>query len=67
MITPDTGATALGVTASYVFWRWLKKPGWPLALGAGLALGLALLTKTTWIILFALAGIVARVAGEPGA
>ena len=54
MITPDTGATALGVTAAYVFWKWLKQPGWLLALGAGLALGLALLTKTTWVILFAL-------------
>ncbi len=48
------GATAFGVTAAYVFWKWLRRPGWPLALGAGLALGLALLTKTTWIILFGL-------------
>ena len=54
MITPDMGATALGVTATYVFWKWLKRPGWMLALAAGMALGLALLTKTTWIILFAL-------------
>ena len=35
MITPDTGATALGVTAAYVFWKWLRRPGWVLALGAG--------------------------------
>ncbi len=54
MITPDMGATALGVTAAYAFWKWLKRPGWMLALAAGLALGLALLTKTTWIILFGL-------------
>jgi len=54
MITPDTGATALGLTAAYVFWKWLKAPGWPVALGAGLMLGLALLTKATWIILFGL-------------
>jgi Dolichyl-phosphate-mannose-protein mannosyltransferase len=54
MITPDMGAAALGVAAWYVFWRWLKRPGWLLALGAGAVLGLALLTKTTWIILFAL-------------
>ncbi len=54
MITPDMGATAFGVTAAYVFWRWLKRPGWMLALAAGVALGLALLTKTTWIILFGL-------------
>ena len=54
MITPDTGATAFGLTAAYIFWKWLKTPGWPLALLPGLALGLAVLTKTTWIILFAL-------------
>ena len=54
MITPDTGATALGVTAAYVFWKWLRRPGWPLAVAAGVVLGLTLLTKTTWIILFAL-------------
>ncbi len=54
MITPDMGATALGATAAYVYWKWLKRPGWWLALAAGLALGLAQLTKTTWIILFAL-------------
>jgi hypothetical protein len=54
MITPDMGATALGVTAAYVFWKWLRAPGWPLALAAGFALGLTLLTKTTWILLFAL-------------
>ncbi len=54
MITPDVGAAALGVTASYVFWRWLKSPGWKPALVAGLVLGLAELTKTSWIVLFAL-------------
>jgi hypothetical protein len=54
MITPDMGATALGVTAAYVFWKWLKQPTWLLALASGLTLGLALLTKATWIILFGL-------------
>jgi hypothetical protein len=54
MITPDMGATALGATAAYVFWKWLKQPSWPLALASGLTLGLALLTKATWIILFGL-------------
>ena len=51
MITPDMGATALGLTAVYVFWKWLNRPGWLLALGAGLALGLALLTKSTCIFI----------------
>jgi 4-amino-4-deoxy-L-arabinose transferase-like glycosyltransferase len=54
LITPDVPAAALGVTACYFFWRWLKAPGWPAALVAGLTLGLAELTKSTWIILFAL-------------
>ena len=54
MITPDMGATALGVTAAYAFWRWLKRPGGEAVLAAGLVLGLTLLTKTTWIILFGL-------------
>jgi 4-amino-4-deoxy-L-arabinose transferase-like glycosyltransferase len=54
MITPDMGATALGVTAAYVFWKWLKQPSWRLCVASGLTLGLALLTKATWIILFGL-------------
>lgn len=54
MITPDMGATALGVTAGYCFWKWLRQPHWGTAALAGLALGLAELTKTTWVLLFAL-------------
>jgi 4-amino-4-deoxy-L-arabinose transferase-like glycosyltransferase len=54
MITPDMGATALGVTAGYVFWKWLKEPHWGFAALAGLALGYAELTKMTWVLLFGL-------------
>ncbi len=54
LITPDLGATALGVTAGYLFWRWLKRPVWPLALASGAALGLAELAKATWVILYGL-------------
>ncbi len=54
LMTPDAGATALGLSANYVFWKWLKFPGWRLALSAGLLLGLTELTKTTWIVLFVL-------------
>jgi hypothetical protein len=54
MITPDAGAAALGVAAGYLFWRWLKEPHWSSALFAGLGLGAAELTKSTWIVLFAL-------------
>ena len=54
MITPDAGATAFGVTAAYFFWKWLKEPSWELAFGTGLALGVAELSKTSWILFFAL-------------
>jgi hypothetical protein len=54
LITPDVGATALGLMGAYAFWTWLKSPNWPHAATAGLALGLAELTKATWIILFVL-------------
>lgn len=54
LITPDVGGTSLGVAASYAFWRWLRCPQWSTAFVAGLMLGLAELTKTTWIVLFVL-------------
>lgn len=54
MLTPDVGATTLGVAASYCYWRWLKAPTWFGAFTSGMALGLAELTKSTWIILFGL-------------
>ncbi len=54
LITPDTGAATMGVTAAYGFWRWLKTPTWDWTCGAGLLLGLAELTKTTWIVLLPL-------------
>jgi len=54
MITPDVGATTLGLAACYAFWHWLKGPNWPRTLTAGTVLGLAELTKMTWVVLFAL-------------
>ena len=54
LITPDVSATALGVLAGYLFWRWLKQPAWSTALAAGLALGLVELTKFTFVVLFPL-------------
>jgi len=53
-ITPDMGSAAFGVLASWRFWRWLKQPSWKNAAIAGFTLGIAELTKTTWIILFGL-------------
>lgn len=50
-ICPDAGAAAVGGAAAYLYWRWLDGPTWSRALAAGAVLGLALLTKTTWVIL----------------
>ncbi len=52
-ICPDAAAASLGVAAGYFFWHWLKRPDKFSALLAGIGLGLALLTKMTWLILFA--------------
>ncbi|HZL37397.1 MAG TPA: hypothetical protein VFC78_18915, partial [Tepidisphaeraceae bacterium] len=54
LITPDMGATALGLAAAYAFWRWLCAPSVARMIIAGLVMGLAELCKTTWIILFLL-------------
>jgi dolichyl-phosphate-mannose-protein mannosyltransferase len=54
LITPDMGATSLGLFANYVFWLWLRQPGWSRSILVGIVLGLALLTKLTWIILLPL-------------
>jgi 4-amino-4-deoxy-L-arabinose transferase-like glycosyltransferase len=54
LITPDAGAAALGVAAAYLFWKWLQRPAWRRAAAAGAVLGLAQLTKTTWLFLFGL-------------
>ena len=54
LITPDVGATSTGLCASYAFWRWLRCPtiGW--AVAAGMLLGVAQLTKLTWVVLLVL-------------
>lgn len=54
LVTPDAAATAFGVGAGYVFWRWLKVPTWGRAGAAGLLLGLAQLSKMSWLLLFGL-------------
>lgn len=51
LIQPDLGAAAVGLAACYLFWRWLKRPGLGTAAAAGIVLGLAELTKFTWLIL----------------
>ncbi|MDQ3331752.1 MAG: glycosyltransferase family 39 protein [Planctomycetota bacterium] len=54
LITPDAAATAFGIGAGYAFWRWLKTPTWDRAGLAGLLLGLAQLSKMSWLFLFGL-------------
>lgn len=54
LITPDAAATALGLAASYLFWRFLRGPTWGKAVCAGLALGVAELAKTTLVLFFVL-------------
>jgi hypothetical protein len=54
LITTDVGATALGFAATYLFWLYLQKPTWLRASAAGVALGLAELSKYSMLLLYAL-------------
>ncbi|MEZ6128057.1 MAG: phospholipid carrier-dependent glycosyltransferase [Planctomycetaceae bacterium] len=54
LITPDCAATTFGLGAGWLFWRWLKQPSWGRVLAAGVLLGLAELSKMTWVILYGL-------------
>ena len=58
LIATDAQGATLGVAVLYLFWRWLHQPTWTGAVGVGVVLGLAELTRTTWIILYALFPIV---------
>lgn len=51
LVMPDVPAAAVGVFAAYRFNRWLRETSWARALQAGVSLGLALLCKTTLLIL----------------
>ena len=53
-ITPDAAASAFGILATWRFWKWLREPSWGNVGLAGLGLGLAVLVKSTWIVLFVL-------------
>ncbi len=54
LITPDVGATGVGIAASYVFRKWLTRRTMVWAVFSGAMLGLALLTKFTWLFLLGL-------------
>lgn len=51
LITPDIAAAATGLLASYLFSVWLKTRAWKFCIASGVFLGVALLTKLTWIVL----------------
>jgi len=52
LISPDVASAAIGIAAFYAFRHWLLIPSWSQALITGVALGQALSTKTSWIVLF---------------
>jgi hypothetical protein len=54
LVTTDVGATAIGVGATYLFWRYLHQPTWRRAFAAGLALGVAQLAKFSLLLLYGL-------------
>lgn len=54
LITNDVPATATGLVASFAFVKWMASQSSDAAVLAGLALAAAVLTKMTWLFLFAL-------------
>ncbi|MFO1044986.1 MAG: glycosyltransferase family 39 protein [Planctomycetaceae bacterium] len=53
-ICPDAAASATGAIAAYAFWKWLRQPNWRRSFLAGICLGIAQLSKLSWIILIPL-------------
>ncbi len=51
LVTPDVACTSLALCASYTFWHWLQRQTWSQAIIAGLAFGIAQLTRTTLLVL----------------
>lgn len=54
VVMPDLPAAACGIFAMYQYWRWLRAGSWRRAYWSGFSLGLALLTKLTWVMLIVL-------------
>ena len=52
VVTPDIPASVAGLAATYAFWKYLRRPGWSLALLSGLLLGIAQLTKFSMLALY---------------
>jgi hypothetical protein len=54
LITPDSGATCIGLAFWYSYWRWQRSPNWLGILVLAVLLGLAVLAKTTWLVAYPL-------------
>ncbi len=70
LITPDVSAASFGVLATHRFWLWAESPDWHRALAVAVATGLAILSKSTWLLVlptvYGLAWIMNRLdAGPP--
>lgn len=51
VLSTDGTAATFGVGAAYFFWRWLRAPTHQSTILAGVFLGVALLSKMTWLVL----------------
>jgi len=58
-ICPDSSAAALGILYMWIFRSWLQDLQWTSASLAGISLGIALLAKSSWIILIPLCPLIA--------
>ena len=54
LVTSDAAAASIGAGATYLFWRYQKHPTWTRVALAGVALGLAQLTKFSLVLLYGL-------------
>lgn len=54
LVTTDAASASLAVGATYLFWRYQHRPTWTRATIAGIALGLAQLTKFSALLLYGL-------------
>lgn len=57
LATTDVGTTLFGTAALYLTWRWMERPRWPPALGAGFLLGLTMLAKMSGLFWTAAVGL----------
>jgi hypothetical protein len=53
LVTSDACSTAMGVAATYAFWRYLHQPNGKRATAAGVLLGIAQLSKFSMLLLYA--------------